>query len=300
MIWVINGLIYGFFTALYTLVNQKYKMNGYLLGIWRGFGISILFAPFLILYPVPQDAYYWFLLIAQGWLIGFYDSHLFFASANFGAGPTSRIMALTAIFTTVLWWISTPNEFLRLMENGTVFMTLLLVLCGFSYSYWYMNKSPISKAVAKYMMPVVLALSTMSIITKDIALGGDSVWSSVTYYLVVSTFVSGCYNTYFYIIREKPSFSSFFQEVFSKTAIKAGFYVVSFSAILITAKTLALRVAPNPGYVMALVLTAPLFVFALNKYHKIPDNVSVKAGFSMIFFLILLLFLVNGNYGVVD
>ena len=32
MLWIINGLIYGFFTALYTLVNQKHKFNGYILG----------------------------------------------------------------------------------------------------------------------------------------------------------------------------------------------------------------------------------------------------------------------------
>ena len=53
MIWIINGLVYGFFTALYTLVNQRYKFNGYLLGIWRGFGISFFFMPFLFFLPVP-------------------------------------------------------------------------------------------------------------------------------------------------------------------------------------------------------------------------------------------------------
>ena len=52
MLWIIDGLIYGFFTALYTLVNQHYKFNGYLLGIWRGFGISFFFLPFS-----PGDAY---------------------------------------------------------------------------------------------------------------------------------------------------------------------------------------------------------------------------------------------------
>ena len=87
MLWIIDGLIYGFFTALYTLVNQHYKFNGYLLGIWRGFGISFFFLPFLFFLPVPDDAYYYFLLIFQGFLIGVYDSHLFFASAPLpGAG----------------------------------------------------------------------------------------------------------------------------------------------------------------------------------------------------------------------
>ena len=77
-------------------------------------------------------------------------------------------------------------------------------------------------------------------------------------------------------------------------------YIIAFSAALITDNNIALRIAPNPGYVMCLVLTAPIFVFFLNKYNKVPDNVSVKTGFSMIFFIVLLIVLVNGNFGVVD
>ncbi len=301
MVWVVNGLIYGFFMALYTLVNQHYKLNGYVLGIWRGFGICLCFAPFLFLFPVPQDAFYWLLLIVQGWLIGFYDSHLFTASATYGAGPTSRVMALTAIVTTIMWWALTPSEFLKFFEEGSVFITLILIMFGFTFSYWQMQKSPVSKAVTKYMIPVILALGGMSVITKGIAMHGTNVWASVIYYLVVATFVSGIYNTYFYISREKPSFKVFFANVFSKHAIQAGFYVIVFSAALITSKTIAMRVAPNPGYVTALVLTSPIFVFLLNKYNKVPDNVSLKAGFSMIFFLVLLIILVaSGDFNIND
>ena len=300
MIWVINGLIYGFFTGLYTLVNQKYKLNGYVLGIWRGFGISICVVPFLYFYPLPTSAYFWCLMILQGLLVGFYDSHLFFASAKYGAGPTSRIMALTAIFTTIVWWAMTPQKFLLLVQNMPVFITLLLILFGFSISYWQMSKERISREVSNYMLPVVFVMSLMSVLTKELSIFMTDTWQSTVYYLVIVTFVSGCYNTYFYLKREKPSFDRFIKTVFSKIAIKAGVYLVSFSAVLIVAKNIALRVAPNPGYVLALVLTAPLFVFALNKYRKIPDTVSIKASFSMIFFLVLLLILVNGNFGVVD
>ncbi len=40
MLWIIDGLIYGFFTAIYTIFNQHYKLNAYLLGMWRGWGIA--------------------------------------------------------------------------------------------------------------------------------------------------------------------------------------------------------------------------------------------------------------------
>ena len=165
MIWILNGLLYGFFTALYTLVNQKYKMNGYLLGIWRGFGIAAIFFPFTFLFPLPTSMYYWGLLIIQGWLIGFYDSLLFFASARYGAGPTSRIMALTTLVTTVIWWLMTPHEFLKILQNGTEFITLILVIFGFTISYWWMLKDKITREISIYMAPVILALAFMSIIT---------------------------------------------------------------------------------------------------------------------------------------
>ncbi len=300
MVWIINGLLYGFFTALYTLVNQKYKLNGYLLGIWRGFGIAVFFIPFMPLFPVPHSMYYWTLLITQGLLIGFYDSHLFFASAKYGAGPTSRVMVLTTLITTVLWWLITPHEFIKLFDNGTVFITLILILFGFTLSYWQMLKSPVNKEIIIYMAPVILALAFMSIITKDISTHGSSTWAAMIYYLSVSTFVSGCYNTFFYIRREKVKAKDFFKNVFSPAAVRAGLYLISFSAALITAKNLALRIAPNPGYVTALLLTSPLFVMAFNKYNKIQDTASAKAGIFMIFFLIAMIILVNGKFGVID
>lgn len=300
MLWIINGLIYGFFTAVYTIFNQHYKLNAYLLGIWRGIGIGLIFLPFCFLFEVPKSAFYWFLLIAQGIMIAVYDYHLFFASAQYGAGPTSRVMALTAMATTIFWWILTPQSFNNLINDGTTVITIILLLFGFTVSYWYMIKSQVSRQLAEYMLPAILSLSGMSIATKEIAMRGTSVLSSVIYYLTVATMVSGIVNSYWFIKSQKLDFKCFIQQIFAPKVIKAGIYIISFSAALITAKTLALRVAPNPGYVTALLLTAPLFVFALNKYNKIPDDISIKAGFSMIGFLIALIILVAGNFGVTD
>ncbi len=299
MLWIINGLIYGFFTALYTLVNQRHKYNGYILGIWRGFGISIIFFPFLFFIPVQNIAYNWLLLIFQGLMIGIYDSHLFFGSAKFGAGPTSRIMAISVLITTILWWIITPKLFFSLAQNGNIFITLLLALFGFSFSYWYMIKSPLNKEIVTYMTPAIFALAGMSIATKEIAMMGQNVWANIAYYLVVSTFISGIYNTTMYIKTEHPDLKKFFQNIFAPQIIKIGIYIISFSTILIIAKTMAMRIAPNPGYVVALVLTAPIFVYFLNQYNKVPDNVSVKVGFIMLFFLSMLMIIIN-NYQIID
>ena len=275
-------------------------MNGYLLGIWRGFGIAAIFFPFTFLFPLPQNFYYWGLLILQGWLIGFYDSHLFFASARYGAGPTSRVMAVTVLITTIIWWLMTPHEFDKILANKTVFSLLIFILLGFTVSYWLMLKDSITKEITFYMAPVILALSFMSVITKDIAIHSSSSWSGIIYYLTVSTFVSGVYNSYLFVKKEKLDMKGYVRQVFSAPTRAAGLYIVGFSAALIMAKTIALRVAPNPGYVTALLLTSPFFVLIMNKYNRIPDDFSLLAGLFNVLFLIALLVLVNGNYGIID
>lgn len=209
-------------------------------------------------------------------------------------------MALTAMVTTLFWWFLTPESFLKLLDNGTLVITIILLLFGFTVCYWQMIKSPVSQELVNYMIPAILSLSGMSIATREIASFGTTAWSGITYYLTIAVFVSGSVNACWYVRSVKPGFSGFFRQVFSPRMIRIGFYVVSFSAALITAKNLALRTAPNPGYVIALLLTSPLFVFGLNKYNKIPDDISIREGFLMIAFLAALMILVTGNFGVND
>ncbi len=290
MLWIINGLIYGFFMALYMLVNQNKKINGYVLGIWRGFGIAFLFAPVLFFIPLLQDWRNWGLLLLQGILIGVYDSHIFFASAKFGADNTSRLLVLSVLLTTILWWILTPIKFVKLFADANVFITLILSLAGFCICYWYMLKSKITKAALKYMIWAVIALALMSIATKEIAVMKQNVWYNVIYYLTVSTFISGCYNLLLFVVHNPVK--KLKQAIFAPQIVQTGIYIIGFSAALIVAKTLALRLAPNPGYVITLLLTAPLFVYVLSPRRHKSSNMSEKAGWAMLFFLGLIMLLV--------
>ena len=300
MLWVINGLIYGFFMALYTLVNQKHKFNGYVLGVWRGFDIALIFFPFLFVVPLQTDWRNWSLLIIQGILIGVYDSHIFFASARYGAGVTSRLLVLSVLITTAIWWGLTPQLFVKLLYNESVFITLLLALFGFCVCYWYVMKSKITRDAFFYMIPAILALAGMSVATKEIAMMGQDVWDNILYYLVVSTFISGIYNCFLLLKQKQFNVALAMRMIFAKEVVATGIFIVGFSAALIAAKTMAMRLSPNPGYVVALLLTAPIFVYLLTRNSKASGGFTEKAGFAMLFFLILIMLLVNGNFNIVD
>lgn len=300
MSWIFLSLIYAIFNAIYTTFNEQHRYNGYVLGIWRGFGVSILVSPLLLTVPLINSAPYYVILIMQGIMIGVYDSHIFFASAKYGSHSCSGFMATCVLITTFMWWGIDFRELEDLIQKPHLLISLFLILCGFSVSYWQMMKVKISHRAEKYLYPAVFALALMSIATRFIAIHGGKVYTGVIYYLTVSCFTSGIYNAIMFL-RNKESPLETKEDMSAKAVptrkellfapLKSGnaVWLIIFSTILIAAKTIALREAENPAYVIAMLLLSPIII-DIFKTKQLPHS---PMSLSVIIFLGLLLWLVG-------
>ena len=204
MTWILLSLLYAVTNAVYTTYNETRNFNGYVLGIWRGFGISLLVAPLLFTVPPVTSASYYLILVIQGLMIGIYDSHLFFASGKYGSHASSGFMATCVLITVFLWWGIDFSELAALMRTPSRLITLMLILSGFSVSYSQMMKVRGSRAAEEYLYPAVFALALMSIATRYIALNGGTAYAGVVYYLTVACFVSGAYNAVMFVRQKTP------------------------------------------------------------------------------------------------
>lgn len=290
MTWVITGLFYGLFMSFYTYINQKYKLNGYILGMWRGFGIMLVTFPIIFVEPFYFDPIYFILLTVQGLFIGYFDSRVFMASARFGAGGTSRTLVFSIVISTILWWILHPADFLVLWQRPWILLGIIAALSGTIISYLFITKDPFSKQLIKFMMPAVVVWSLMSTVNKEIMLR-HQLETGIGYYLVYSMFISGLYNLYIYASQGRMSKNRVLKEVFASKVVQASFMLILFSIALIIAKSISLAYTPNTGYVNALSLTSPLWIILFNHYFKEKDLVSVRAGLVLIislFFLTIL------------
>lgn len=292
MLWVISGLFYGLFMSFYTYVNQNNKINGYVLGLWRGFGVCFVSLPVFFIEPFYFDPLYFFLLTLQGIFIGYYDSRLFFSSAKFGAAGTSRILVFSILISMVIYWSTHPLEFVALWNRPFILMGIILSVLGAIASYLTMLKEPFTKQLIKFMLPAVFVWSFMSSVTQEI-MRLHTLMYGMIYYLVLSTFISGLYNLYFYIKTERPSKEQALQEIFGEKVMYIGFLLVFFSALLIISKSIALDYTPNTGFVNALSLTSPLWVMLYDHVINHKDYASPKAGLAMIVSLLFLVILTS-------
>ena len=131
-----------------------------------------------------------------------------------------------------------------------------------------------------YLYPASISLALMSIITHYIAIKSPTQFDGVIYYLTISCFVSGIYNLIkqlFYSKKHRP-------KNYNKPTFYQAIWLVFFSTILITAKTLALRISPSPGYVVTLLLLTPIF-------SELVHNKKIILDINKIIFIILLVVL---------
>ena len=287
MEWILLSLLYAVTNAMYMTFNGKHHFNGYVLGVWRGFGISLLVSPLLFTVPLDIAADYFLILVMQGIMIGIYDSHLFFATSRFGVHASSGFMATTVWVTTLLWWSIDFEELRRLLAEPHKLLTLGLILCGFSASYWQMMKVHVSLKAERYLYPAVFALALMSIATRYIALNGGSAYARVVYYLTVACFVSGVYNLAGFLFG--GSGEDKMALLLAPLKHWNGVWLIAFSTVLIGAKTLALRFADNPAYVVAMLLLSPMFAQVIQTRRV---EITPAAGLVILFLGLLLLFAV--------
>ena len=292
MVWVICGLFYGLFMSFYTYINQNNKVNGYVLGLWRGLGVAFVCFPLVLITPFQWDVPFFVMLVLQGIMVGYYDSHIFFSSAKFGAAGTSRILVFSILISMALWWGMHPEVFLKIWHRPIVFGGILLSVSGVILSYTFMLKTSLTKQLVRFMMPAVVVLSLMSTVTQMI-MQRHTLFEGLVYYLFYVTLISGFYNLYFYIKTQTPTFRSAIIDIFNQRVMYIGLLVVLFSALLIISKGIALNGTPNTGYINALSLTSPLWIMLYDHILKNKDYASPKAGLMMIFSLLCLIIFAN-------
>lgn len=279
--WIALSFIYALTNAFYTNYNNQRRYNGYVLGMWRGFGVSFCISPLLLTIPLNISCDYLFILIFQGILIGLYDSHIFFASARYGANSGSGFMATSLLITVFLWWALEINEWQTLLKNPPYLITLLLVLSAYSVSYWNMMRVKVNKEAETYLYPAVFALAFMSIATRYIAIHGGTMYNGIVYYLTIACFISGIYNLICYLQYKKNI------PPLAYPTLKDGLKLIILSTILIAAKTAAMRLCENPGFVVAILLTSPILTYII-KYRKLTITLPLLINISLLILLLIL------------
>lgn len=275
-LWWIFSLCASFSSAIYSCVNQIFKMDGKLITVYRGLLVSFIMLPFVLMKPPITNPTFYILCIIQGFVVGYNNNKMFRATKAFGAATTSTIQPLSIGLMFFLWIIITPSEFFFLASHPVKFVAIILCLLAATFSVIQMKKAKTTKVAFKYIVPILLSAPIMDILNKkSMQAGSENLSSAVVYYICITAFICGLSNlVLFFKGRQKIN------SLYKKNNLKKGF-IVAIVAIAITAfRNLSMYYTANPAYVSAIILLAPIWIIIGNNlYMKITKK---KTGYKKV------------------
>lgn len=277
MEWAIPGILYAFFNSVVIFLNEKYHLNSFMLGMWRGFGSFVVCLPLAFLVPMPDSSMFFIFAAIQGLFVGYFDYKLFTASSRFGAGGTAMMTVLAIVISIFLWWLVQFKTFWDLIHDPKVFIGILLSICGCVGGYIHLVGKKMSKELFFFMLPAVAVLSIMTINSKFI-ISRTSFESAAVYYILIIGLVGGAYNLVGYFTAGRhDSVLALKKDFMARNSLIGGSLMVFASVLLMLTKNFAMRSIPNPGYLNILALTSPLWILLLNRLLKQQTQVSIPA-----------------------
>lgn len=292
MDWVLPGLLYAFFNSVVIFVNEKFKMQPSLLGMYRGFGSALIALPFaLFMVSPPTDPWFWVFACIQGVMVGFFDYRIFAASSRYGASGTAMMTVLAIMLTIVVWWFIDFHRLLSLLHDPLVFLGIILSIVGCIGGYMKLAGRQLSKNLLRYMWPAIVTLTLMTLNSKNIV-SKATLEQTTLYYVFTIGLVGGLFNAAAYqFVDKKQDKGRFFKVFFSRRYLEGGSILLLCSVLLMITKNVSMKTIPNPGFLNTLALTSPLWVLIINRVEKIQTRISVPAaGFTLACIALLVYF----------
>lgn len=283
--WIAFSLVSAGFSAGIYLVNQYLRQPGYLLVFWMRVLIVIFLTPVMRWFPMPDDPAFYLAVMLTVFAATYADIRTFDASAKFGAGVVSRVSPATVWIAFFLWFLFDPRLLTAYAARPFNTAGVLLALFGCVYFAMRLHRCAVTRAALLYMLPALLCYALSTVLNKY-AMGRGRLESVVYGYMyfqsILAVLVMGAYALWRQ--KEAPREGGWAGKRMLAAALVACFTWLC-SMIY---KNYAMAFTPNPSYLAALGLTAPVFIALFYRLAGHREEADVASGMGIVASAVLL------------
>ena len=267
-IWWLLAFLLSILTASYIYINQFIKVKGSQLMVYRGLGTSCLLLPFAFFVPLLHNPAFYALCFVQGIVISYGDNRILNSAKVFGAEITSLIHPLSIAIIFLFWLALHPHEFAEMLNMPLHFALVLSCLLGISAAIILICHSKISLKALSFLFLGMFCEVFIDVSNKETThLGAENVYAAIFYYTLITSFVAGLFNLFFYIKSGKK-----LPPLMAKKNYSFMWFFVLYAIIHSMLKTYAMYLAPNPAYVAAIVHAYPVWIMLANNLYSLKNQ----------------------------
>ncbi len=236
-------------------------------------------------FPMPEDLKFYFYAAVVGFCVFLGDKIIFHSCQAFGALAVSRFMPLS-IFGSFALWLSVDKEQLSILISSPVLASAILIsLCSAIFAISKMRKgSGVANAAFIALLPTIVIFALCDLFA-TLAVQSQSPFVGAAYFAFFVTLSTFIFSTCYLFFKEK-----------NLKPVKVDFKIALLLGVLHAASSFGMMSAfyfsPNPGFVMVLGLSIPLWVLIYHKFKNIPDDYgNMNAGLLFLFSALFLVYL---------
>ncbi len=288
-VWAVFGSASAVLSATMLLVQERFKVNGYVMAFWCKVVCATALIPFVIVQGLPRDPLF-YAYVCSGAVIWAVSDVIFFNSiSRAGAGAISRLIPASVIFSFLLWFAVEPGlldkYFAVPVRSGLIF----LVLCLFAFSAAQLKKCEVSMRALRMIWFVLLAAVVGPLLTKKATLHAPLAKGPASYVFVEALSMMTLWLLY-YAVKKPVSRAAFFE----KQAWQGGIIVGSAMVLMVALDIMAYYYVDNPAYVSALNLLDSVLILLFYRFIKHKDKGNIRAGLGVVACAIALIILKAG------
>lgn len=280
MTWILFALLLSFTAAFFAEANRYFKMDGYRLIFWQGLVSTVILTPVIFTVPWPGPSLFYVAAIFMGTTAAVSAALRFNLSAQKKGRVTTLFLPIESIGAFGLWLLIDESQRAYLAANP---ITLVAILLAFGLISGALNQIRQNDACWQTFI-IVAPLGLMHAFT--------GVFSKMALPPALDVEIV---LLYVFIVRLAMTFSAGSMLLGKRQhnwappgMLRVGLLYGVLSTIAGASFNAAIQTAPNPGYVAAIIMLAPVWIMLLHRARGIPDDASPRAALVMVAGAVLL------------
>lgn len=276
-LWAIFGLGSATLSAGVMLVQERFRLNGFVMAFWNKVACAVFALPFVIYFGIPDNPYFYALLTLQALLWVVSDVIFFNAIPKVGAGVVSRILPVSVLVTFCLWFIFDPALIGVYVAAPVKSGLIVLVLALSVYFSVRIKRCPVSWQAVRLIWFVLLAATIGPVLAKLVTQYGSVARAPFAYVFFEALVMISIWSVYYRLKRPVES-----AVMFSREALKGGFAVGLVSCFMVASNVAAIGLVDNPGLIPAVKFVDTIIILGYYRWAGREDGSDVWAGLGIV------------------
>lgn len=276
-LWAVFGLSSASLSALMMLLQERLKIEGFVLAFWIKVTCALVMLPFVLENGIPENPRFYLLLGVGAVMYAVSDVIFFRAIPKIGAGMVSRLLPMAVILSFLLWFVVNPALLDKYLAHPVPAGLIFVVLCASAWCAMHLTRCEVTRGAVRVIWFVIFAATVGPVLAKAVT-GYADIGRGPYAYVFFEALMMLTLWWVFFLVRRPVSAGA----LLAKRSMAGGMVIGCVAAGMILLNTYAYYNVDNPAYIPAIKFLDTIIIMAVYPLMGLKSRGNLVAGIGVV------------------